>query len=237
MSTFGFVRLFSSPLLAFFVSAIVVSAWGYVIYRDGRDKGARHWKLLSLVAEVCVAVGLIGLATFAGRMKIGADHQMLEERVRLSQSAVDDRMRLAALDSCVPASPRPMAPYNPSVAKKELCAIAGSFNVVSASAGELESAERALRDFTGKYPGCVENVFSRHSECGSVVASATQLADDLLALEAGKRASRDDASLAAMLEAPNSWGFLLMAFVIAATGVSIKCARAAAEYFHAARST
>jgi hypothetical protein len=236
MSTFGFVRLFSSPLLAFFVSAIVVSAWGYLIYRDGRHKGSRHWKLLSLVAEVCVAVGLIGLATFAGRMKVGADHQLLEERVGLSQAAVDDRMRLAALDSCAPASPRPLAPYNPSVAKKELCAIAGSFKVANASAADREAAELSLRDFTSKYPGCVENVFSRHSECSNVVTSATQLADELRILETSKQTARDDESIAAILEAPNSWGFLLLAFVIAALGVSIKCARAAAEYFNAAKS-
>jgi hypothetical protein len=236
MTTFGFVRLFSSPSTAFIVSAIVVATWGYVIYRDGRNKGPRHWKLLSLVAEICVAVGLIGLATFAGRMKIGADHQLLEERVRMSQAAVDERFRLAALDNCAPASPRPLAPYNPSVAKKDLCAIAGGFNAATATAAELESAEKSLRDFGDKYPGCVENVFTRHSECGGVVTAATQLADEIRILDAHRQASREDESMAAILEAPSSWGFLLLAFVIAATGVSIKCARAATEYFSAEKS-
>lgn len=231
----GFARLFSSPLLAFVIAAILVGACGYAIYRSARARpaaaAARYWKLLSFAAEICVAVGLIALATFAGSMKVGADHQLLEERVRISQAAVDDRFRLAALEACAPAERRPLAPFNPTVAKKELCAIVGPFVGERAPDADRQAALRALRDFGHKYPGCVDNVFTRHSDCGATVALAGQLADAVAALEASKEASRNDEAMTAMLAAPGSWGFLLLAFLIAAIGVSIKCARAAADFF------
>lgn len=124
MTHLGLVRLFSEPMMAFLVSAVIVSACGYLFYRIGAKKqpaaAASYWKLLALASEICVAVGLIGLATFAGRMKISADHQILDERVRVSQAAVGEHLRLAALNNCAPAGRRALAPYNPGVAKKEL---------------------------------------------------------------------------------------------------------------------
>lgn len=234
MTSLGFVRLFSSPLTAFLVSAIIVSLCGYLFYRIGNDKQApaatRYWKLLALVSEICVAVGLIGLATFAGRMKISADHQILDERVRMSQSAVGAQLRRAALDNCDPAGRRPQAPYKPAVAKTELCAIANTYAGAKAADADWETAERSLRDFSEKYPGCVENVFSRHSDCSATVAAAGELADDIALLQSARRAASSDEAMAALLETPSAWGFLLLAFFIAAIGVSIKCARAAADY-------
>jgi hypothetical protein len=235
MTYLGFVRMFSSPLLAFVISAIIVSACGYAIYRFAPNKrapaAARYWKLLSFAGEIGVAVGLIGLATFAGRMKVSADHHLLEERVHLSQAAVDERFRLAALDNCAPAERRPLAPYNPSVAKKDLCSIVRPFVGTNAPDADWRTAQQVLRDFGSKYPGCIENVFTRHSDCGDTLALATQLADEVRILQMNKEASRNDEAMSAMLEASDSWGFLLLAFLIAAIGVSIKCARAASDVF------
>jgi hypothetical protein len=239
MTHLGFVRLFSEPLMAFIVSAIIVTACGVLFYRIGAKKqaaaAASYWKLLAFVSEICVAVGLIGLATFAGRMKISADHQILDERVRMSQTTVGEHLRLAALEHCAPAGRRALAPYNPGVAKKELCAISNAYAGASPSA-DWETAGRSLREFTSKYPGCVENVFTRHSDCSETVAAASQLADDIDVLEAAKRDARSDEAMSAILEKPNAWAFLLLAFLIAAIGVSIKCARAAADYLPGRRS-
>ncbi len=238
MTQLGFVRLFSSPLLAFFISAIIVSACGYGIYRSARARpaaaAARYWKLLSFAAEICLAVGLVGLAIFAGRMKISADHQLLEERVRISQAVVDERVRVAALDNCAPAER--LAPYNPSIAKKDLCAIVRPFVGAMAPDADWQAAQRSLRDFSGKYPGCVDNVFTRHSDCGNTVTLAGQLADAIGALETSKGAARNDEAMALMLATPASWGFMLFAFLIASVGVSIKCARAAADWFETSES-
>lgn len=240
MTNSGFVRLFSSPLMAFVISAVIVAACGYAIYRLGRDKPApaarRYWKLLSFAAEICLAVGLIGLASFAGRMKIGADHQLLDQRVRLAQAAVNERLHVVAAQNCAPASPRPLTPYNPTVAKKDLCAISSSLTGANAPSADWASAEISLRAFGGKYPGCVANVFTRHSECDDTVAAATQLADEIGVLESYKEAARNDSAMSAMLDAPSSWGLLLLAFMVAAIGVAIKCARAATEYLSARQS-
>lgn len=237
MTPLGFVRLFSSPLLAFVLAAILVCACGYAVYRGARaaQSAARYWKLASFVAEVCLAVGLIGLAIFAGRMKVGADHQLIEERVRISQAVVDERLRLAALDNCAPAERR-LAPYNPSIAKKDLCAIVRPLVGAVTPDADWQAAERTLRDFGGKYPGCVDNVFTRHSDCGDTVTLAGRLADAIGELEQTKEASRNDEAMSLMLAAPSSWGFMLFAFLVAAIGVSVKCARAAAEWFDSIRT-
>jgi hypothetical protein len=237
MTYLGLVRLFSAPLMAFFISAIIVSGCGYLFYRIGGAKPApaaqRYWKLLSLAAEVCVAAGLIGLATFAVRMKISADHQMLEQRVHLSQADLGERFRLAIVENCAPAGRRPSAPYNPSVAKQELCAISRAHVDVNAPEADWVAAEKSLRDFPVKYPGCIDNVFTRHSDCEQTVGSAVRLAGAVALTEQQKRSSQSDEAMTAMPEAPGAWSFLLLAFFIAAIGVAIKCARAASEVFPA----
>jgi hypothetical protein len=235
MSYLGFVRLFSAPFTAFVVSAIIVSAIGYLLFRFGKsqraDAAARYWKLLALLAEICVAVGLIGLATFAGRMKISADHQNLEELVHRSQTTVDDSFRMAILHNCAPDGTRALEPFNPSVAKKDLCAIAREYSGVPAADANWGAAEKSLRAFDANYPGCIPNVFTRHSDCDNTVAEALRIADEIALMELNKRTSRNDEAMAAMLEAPNAWGFMLLAFFVAAIGVAIKCARAAADFF------
>lgn len=235
MTSPGFVTLFSAPFWAFIISAIIVSGFGYLFYRIGNGKrgcaAARYWKLLTLLAEVCVAVGLIGLATFSGRLKISADHQNLEELVHRSQSAVGESFRLAILKNCEPAGRRALEPYSPTVAKKELCAISRSYPGVYAGDADWVMAEKSLRAFSSNYPGCIPNVFTRHSDCDDTVQEATRIADEIRALEQNRRASRSDEAMAALLEAPNGWGFMLLAFFVAAVGVAIKCARAASDFF------
>jgi hypothetical protein len=237
MTYLGFVRLFSAPLTAFIISAVIVAGCGYLFYRIGSAKPApaadRYWKLLSLAAEICVAAGLIGLATFAGRMKISADHQVLEQRVHLSQAALGERFRLAIVENCEPGGRRPAEPYNPTVAKKELCAISRAHVDVISPEADWVAGEKALRDFPVKYPGCIDNVFTRHSDCEQTVGSAVTLADAIQVTEQDKRSSRSDEAMAAMLDTPGAWSLLLLAFLIAAIGVSIKCARAASEVFTA----
>ncbi|WLI91031.1 hypothetical protein Q4S45_07905 [Massilia sp. R2A-15] len=234
MTYLDFVRLFSSPPTALLISAFVVSVFCFLFFLIGSVKSdgaaSSYWKRLGLVAEVCVAVGLIGLATFAGRMKISADHQILEHRVRMAQAAVDEHLRVVIIENCVPLpAKRALAPFNPAVVKKELCTVARAYGSATGLAGERELAERSLRDFSKRYPGCIPNVFTSHSDCGAPVAEAGRLAGEIAALEASKRAARDDEAMAGLLESPNAWGFLLLAFVVAAIGVAIKCARAAAE--------
>jgi hypothetical protein len=239
MTSLGFVRLFSSPSTAFVISAILVAGFGVLFFRIGRGKQAAsadiYWKRLGLAAEICVAVGLVGLATFAGRMKIGADHQMLEYRVAMTQSAVDERLRVVILENCPAAGKRALAPFNPAVAKKELCAIARSYAGETGRAADWELAERSLADFGRRYPGCIPNVFTSHSDCGGTVVAANKLAAEIAALEDSKLAARSDEAMSAWLQNPNSWEFLLLAFIVAAIGVAIKCARAAAAVWESAR--
>lgn len=217
--------------LGFVMAAMIVAGCGYLFYRIGGAKPApaaqRYWKLLSLVAEICMAAGLIGLAAFAGRMKVSADHQLLEQRMHLSQAALGENLRLAIVENCEPAGLRPAAPYNPTVAKQELCAFSRLHVDVTSLALDWVAAEKSLREFPLKYPGCIDNVFTRHSDCEQTVGSAVKLADAIQATAQETRSSRYGESM----EAPDGWGLLLLALCITAIGVSIKCARAAAEVF------
>ncbi|MBC7453811.1 MAG: hypothetical protein H7335_08905 [Massilia sp.] len=241
MTSSGFVTLFSTPLLASMMSAIIASGFGYLFYRIGSRKrgyGAlRYWKMLTLIGEICLAVGLIGLAAFAGTIKISTDHQNLDVLVQRSQLALGERFRLAMLNNCAsPADKSALAPYSPAVAKRELCALSRSHIDVYAAEMNWNQAESALRDFPAKYPGCIENVFTRHSDCAETVEAAVQLADQIRTMETHKRASRDDEFMAALLAAPNAWGILLLAFFIATIGVAIKCAHAASEFLPSRKS-
>ena len=237
--------------MAVLIAAFVVAGLACLFFSLGHAKPAaraeRYWRRLALVAQVCIALGLIGLAVLAGRMKLVADHQVLEERVRVAQAGVGERLRLTVLQTCTPQQRRPGAPYNPAVARKELCAIARTLTATAAaiSAGpqpgsaDWEAGAQALRDFTGKYPGCVPNVFTRHSDCDDTLDVATRLAGDIAKVMAAKQAARGDEAMAALIEAPDDgrdWQGLLLAFLIAAIGVSIKCARAAADLFAPERS-
>jgi hypothetical protein len=238
----NFATLFSSPATAFILAGFIVAGLACVFFSIGHARPAagadRYWKRLSFVAQLCVAVGLIGLAVFAGRMKLAADHLVLEERVRLAEAAVGERLRSTVQQTCAPVQRRAGAPYNPAVAKKELCAIARGVNLAGTppADADLEAAAQSLRDFTGKYPGCVSNIFTRHSDCEDTVAVAAKLAGDIALATTARKSARSDPAMAAMLEAPNDWYWLMLAFLMAAIGVSIKCARAASELFALKRS-
>jgi hypothetical protein len=229
--------LFSSPSTAAIIAGFIVAGLACLFFSLGHVRPAaaaeRYWKRLSLVAQVCIAVGLIGLAVFAGRMKLVADHQVLEERVRIAEAAVGEQLRLTVLQTCAPVQRRAGAPYNPAVVKKELCAIARGLTSSGAQPADAdwEAAAQSLREFTGKYPGCVSNVFTRHSDCEDTVDAATRLAGDIASVTTAKKSARSDPAMAAMLDAPGDWQWLLPAFLMAAIGVSIKCARAASECF------
>ena len=247
MNSSGFVKLFASPTTAVLIAAFIVAGLACLFFSIGHAKPAasagRYWRRLSLVAQLCVALGLIGLVVFAGRMKLVADHQVLEERVRVAEAEVGERLRMTVLQVCAPVQRRLGAPYNPAVARKELCAIARTLTLTPTerqpTSADWEAGAKALRNFTGNYPGCVPNVFTRHSDCADTVAVATGLAGDIAKVTAAKQAAHGDAAMTAMVEAPDDardWQGLLLAFLIAATGVSIKCARAASELFASSRS-
>jgi hypothetical protein len=146
---------------------------------------------------------------------------------------VGERLRLTVLQTCAPVQRRAGAPYNPAVARKDLCAIARSLTSTGTQPldADWEAAAQSLRDFTGKYPGCVPNVFTRHSDCEDTVVLATRLAGDIAMVTTAKQSARSDQAMAAMLDTPDDWKFLLLAFLMTAIGVSVKCARAASECF------
>lgn len=242
MTPIGLVPLLSSPFMASLMSAIIAFGFGYLFYRVGSHKSGygahRYWKMLTLIGELCLAAGLIGLALFAGITKLSTDHHNLDALADRSQLALGERFRLAILNNCAPPSNRSaLAPFNPAVAKHELCDLSRSHIGVYAAEANWSQAEHALREFPAKYPGCIENVFTRHSDCSETVEAAVQLADQIRAVEAHKRTARDGTFMTALLKAPDTWSILLLAFFAATIGVAIKCAHAAAQFLPLKKSS
>ena len=241
MRSLGFITFFA-PLMASMMSATIAAGFGYLFYRIGSSKrgdaARRYWKMLTLAGELCLAVGLIGLATFAGTIKISMDHQNLDAQVQHAQRALGERFRLAMLNNCAaPADKSALAPYSPAVAQRELCALSRSHVDVYAAESNWNQAEHALREFPAKYPGCIENVFTRHSDCAQTIDEAVYLANQIRTMQAHKRAARDEIFMAALLAAPDAWGLLLLAFLIATIGVAIKCAHAVSEFLPLRKSS
>lgn len=240
----GFPTLLAHPLLAFALAALALGVGAALLLRGGSGAGPRqpaYWLRLDLLAELLLALGLIGLLVFGGRLALASNQLLREQRLQLAQQRVDEGYRAVSAAECLPAPPPlaarkgavpsapPLTPFNPAVAARELCALAQARPGSGAAAVEWQVAAQALRDFGARYPGCVDNVFSRNNDCEATVAAASKLANAVDALgEAMQAARRRGADLLAVT-GDGDGGFALLSALLAAAGMAIRIARAAAR--------
>ena len=236
----GFPTLLAHPVLAFALAVLAMAAAVALLVRGGRGlTGARQaawWRRLGLLAEVLLALGLIGLTVFAGRITLAANQVQLELRVQTVQRLVGERQReviaaqctaapAAATRGAVPTAAN-LTPFNPGVAANELCAIARAQPAPGAALLEWQMAAQSLREFGARYPGCVDNVFSRNNDCESTVGSANRLAATVDALAAAMTAAQRDGATLLAVHGERDWGFALLAAFLAAAALAIRIARA-----------
>ena len=245
----GFPTLLAHPALSYALAVLAIGMAAWLLVRGGRARGTAWWARLMLLSEVLLALGLIGLVLFGGRLALASHAVLLAERQALAQTAVDERLRDVAKAQCARAAPAKrgavptsanLTPFNPGVAANELCALARARPAVGAGLLEWQMAAHALRDFGARYPGCVENVFSRNNDCESTVGSAKQLALAIDRLAEAMQASRmDGATLLAVHGVDNGdggWGFALLAACCAAAGMALRIARAVRDALVSAAS-
>jgi type II secretory pathway pseudopilin PulG len=235
----GFPTLLAHPFLAFALAALALASAVALLVRAERGQPAARredwWRRLGVLAEVLLALGLIGLTVFAGRITLAASQVQLEQRVQAAQRLVDERRREVISAQCAaPSSTNPgavpvaanLTPFNPGVAANELCTVARAQPAPGATVLEWQMAAQALREFGARYPGCVDNVFSRNNDCESTVGSATRLAATVDALAAAMTAAQRDGATLLAVHGERDWGSALLAALLAAAALAIRIARA-----------
>lgn len=253
----GFPTLLAHPGSAIALAAFIMGLAALALVRAGRAAPAAYWPRLTLLSEVLLALGLLGLMVFAGRLTLAADQLTRETRVRLAQAQVDVRMREAVTAQCsaagMPTTPPPpsrparstsattpnpanLTPYNPGLAANELCTLARATPALGASVFAWQSAAHALRQFDARYPGCVDNVFSRHNDCAATLAQARALTAAIDAVAVATQAADEQAQAHIAVSTDDSkgqgetdWGFAVLAAFLAGAGMTIRVARAAAR--------
>lgn len=231
--TFSYLSLFSDPVTAFAIASIVVSGAGYSAFRIPADwppaKAAIYWKAAAFAAEILVVVGLIGLATFAGRLKIIADEKMMASGVSQAEAAVTQGFTRVLAGYCNHTPPLPRSPFNVFESVTEICTIARSYSGVYQENIDWKIPAEQLAAFPQKYPGCTDNAIENTPSCIEIVTLATSIAADIRRMQAARLEKTDGDAMSAIVQGSSSWVFMLIAFLCAAIGVAIKCARALAE--------
>ena len=238
----GFPTLLAHPALSFGLAILLIGLAALALYRSGRARGPGWWRPLALLSEVLLTLGLIGLAVFAGRIAMTGNQVLLEQRVQAAQAAVDEGMRAVSTAQCTAARAEPtplrrgavpdaanLTPFNPGVAANELCAIARARPAPGGSIVEWQVTAHALHDFGARYPGCVDNVFSRNNDCESIVGAAGRLAAQVDELASSMRVARFEGLNMAAVHGERDWGFALAAAFLAAAGMAVRIARAAVD--------
>jgi hypothetical protein len=238
----GLPTLLAHPALAFFLAVLAIGTAAVLLLRAAwRIPAAARpawWRPLSLLSEVLLALGLIGLGVFGGRIALAADQVLLAGQVASAREAVDARLAQVAADYCTAAPPpaaRPkgaaLPPFSPNVAARELCDIASSrvHEVGAASLLQWQITGQALREFGARYPGCVDNVFSRNNDCESTVKAANKLSADVDTLAGAMQADRQQGAVLAAVHADRDWGFAVLALFLGGAGMAIRIARAGAS--------
>ncbi len=241
----GLPTLLAHPALAYFLAVLAIGAAAVLLLRAAWriPVAARPawWRPLSLLSEILLALGLIGLGVFGGRITLAADQVLLAGQVSSAREAVDARLTQVASDYCA-APPAPatklkgatsaaLPPFSPNVAARELCDIASSrlHDVGAASLLQWQITGQALREFGARYPGCVDNVFSRNNDCESTVKAAKTLSAEVDTLAGAMQAARQQGAVLAAVHADRDWGFAVLAMFLAGAGMAIRIARAGAS--------
>jgi hypothetical protein len=161
-----------------------------------------------------------------------------EQGLRAATELADARAGQIDSTYCA-ASPRALSPYSPGVAAGELCAIVRQHAARAPGAGAhtLQITAAALRDFDQRYPGCVDNVFSRNNDCERTVTAARDYAAAIDAALQATLAQRQTGQQLLAINASGDSGFALAALFLAAAGMAIRIAAAARPYWPARGSS
>lgn len=181
-------------------------------------KKRKYWKGIAFIAEIFVAMGLIGLAAFAGRAKIESNHNERVAQVRDSEQVVSDHfLELSRYCMNFQFSIAPLEKTSPSF---EPC--------------------NTLRKFTGIYKRELDwsEAISRFEQAAKNPKSPPEFSKLITKVVASIKQmefTRNNEHLGTweseFVRISTSPYLILICLIAATIGVSLKCARGCREFF------
>jgi hypothetical protein len=96
----------TKPGFAATLAFIIISTLGFIAYRlpatwsDANQKV--YLRAIGMAAEVFVAIGIIGLVTFAGRAKLDSNDLRRIDATRNAETGLSDQFHKLAMEYCIP---------------------------------------------------------------------------------------------------------------------------------------
>lgn len=219
----SFFSYFSIPAVAVLLIFFLVPAIAYFVVRAQQDwfpdDSALYWKVAAFLAEVLVAGGLIGLITFAGRAKVESNTYELKEQVQKSELAVIVALLDLGKISCVQSLEVESAKKD--ARQDELCEAVNKYARIHDQTLNWVNAKERI-DLLASNKGLT-------AEVATSALVVTQAVENMIAARKKVHVDRWDIEF---YQSPNrSWTLIFLLAGMAVVGVSIKCARAFAEFW------
>jgi hypothetical protein len=226
----NFIIYLKDPLFAFKIILIVASFFGYSFCRKGvkiRESSVEDannfWKILTMVAEIFVLGGLLGLATFAGREKNNYDNYLLQKSTFDAEAATTKEINKISYFYC--------SNIRNDIQKNEFRSEAVVFcdtikNEGRNSDGSVIGEERKIR---------LRRYISDHLAPTEKTLAAREVLRLIEDFE--EKIIKSNLSQESFLDRyyKSAWKLILVAFLLASIGVGIKISKAVYEALPALR--
>lgn len=207
-----------SGLVAFAYVSILTAIFYFLPRILGATSRAKYVNIISLLAEVFVAVGLIGLLSFAGRARHEFDTQRREDTSIAAERALTDAYFPFAIGYCTPPH---MGQQQRDADAKSIEAACRLWKQYANTLDKELDWHRASDDWATL--GRSGNLYA---PLRANILRVAQAIDELL--EARHRSALAPLERKLIIR-ETSWHFILFCAVFAGLGVGMKCARAALQ--------
>ncbi len=204
---------------------IVVAALSYLLMRRLTSlRKDRYKQFMTLLAEVLVSVGIIGLVTFAARAKIDADIRYVQKQTNESRRLLRVEIMHFTMQRCLPVSPK--LDILESATLDHLCDV--SINLINAGDAKFIDQSQDFVDWWGakdefkKMAVQVKNL----PELSNQLTSIARQLDFVSRVENGAYL---DMHRKGLVESDISWFLIALSAFLAMVGVGLKWARAFIE--------
>ena len=220
------MRFLTHLLFALIVGSTLIGAAAWVSFRCARDPRYvkdpdKYWRWIGFAAEVCTALGVVGLITLAGRAYTDNHRHSLrqqtiaaEDRVRNALSEIDQRICLKRY------STPPMFKKGDGVEEK-LCALVVQLARFYDPRTDWVSTSEDLAQLSA-----IDQVPRLHADLARDAVEAVQK------MVAARRAEHAEHAHDDRTIPPIWWGVVLAIAIVACLGVGLKCSKALATAIH-----
>lgn len=218
---YDFIAGLANPVTAAIFTLIALAALTHITYRwpthNDENSERLYLRKISLLAEVLVSVGLIGLITFAGRSKLDSMAYERAEQTRTSERYLSEQFSKLAQTYCIKAS-NWNPPTNSNAAIQDACELWGEYNPIYRNDLDWLYAQSKFKEIS-EIKSIPPNLKVQLIEVAQGIGNMFAARQNEAVLPVQKKIIMSDVS----------WGFILFCAAMASIGVSLKCSRAARE--------